>query len=203
MQIAEGATPMIMSSDGAMGSGMWIWAFLLFALLGNGNGFGGNNGQNSLWQSQQFSQIDNGIRSLGNGICDSSFALNNSIKDGINAIGNGLCTTTYELASKIDQARFDSQKCCCETQRGIDGVNYNVEKSASAIIQANTAGYQKILDALCGMKNDELQYKLNQRDRELSEARIIASMKPQAPIPAYSVPSPYGVYSGYGCNGCC
>jgi hypothetical protein len=207
--VTDGGTPM-MYGDCGFGGGNIIWAFLLFALLG-GNGWGGNNRTNDTWTAQQFSQLDGGIRSLQSGLCDSSFALNNAIKDGMyansmatesarNQIANGLSTTTYELASKIDGNRFALQECCCTTQRAIDGVNFNSERNTNAIIQSNNINTQKILDVLCANEKNGLARELAETQRQLSEARIIGAMKPQAPIPAYRVPSPYTSYAdGCGC----
>ena len=205
--------PVMYGNDCGFGGGNIIWAFLLFALLG-GNGFAGRGTgygyTNELWESQQMTQLDNGIRSVQNGICDSSFALNNAIKDGMyansmatesarNQIANGLCTTTYELASKIDNNRFAMQECCCTTNRNIDSVNFNIERNTNAIIQSNNCNTQKILDVLCANEKNRLAQQLNEANQALSEARIISAMKPQSPIPAYRVPSPYASYN----DGCC
>ena len=102
---------------GGFGMGGWeglIALIVLAGLFGNGGwggGFGGGaNGIGAVYGAQQFSQLDNGIRSVQNGICDSTFALNNSVKDGfysVNSnISSALCNTTYELAGKIDANRF-------------------------------------------------------------------------------------------------
>ena len=182
-------TPVYMSGDCGM-NGSWIWAFLLFALLGNGNGFGnGGYGQSALYDSQQFNQIDNGIRGLANGICDSAYALNNSIKDG-----------TCNLASKIDENRYETRNCCCEVNRNIDGVSFNAERNANAVIQASNANTQRVIDYLCAQDKQRLATDLEEAKRALSEQRIIASMKPEAPIPAYNVPNPY-CNNGCGCCG--
>ena len=77
---------------GGFGMGGWeglIALIVLAGLFGNGGfggGFGGGGGAlglGAIYGSQQFNQLDNGIRAVQNGICDSTFALNNSI-NGIN-----------------------------------------------------------------------------------------------------------------------
>lgn len=213
-----GSTPVIQTGtgDNGWGNGSWVWAFLIFALLGGG-GFGyGNRGvagmDSAVFGAQQFGQLDNGIRAIQNGICDSTFALNNSIKDGFYAtqtavqgvntnLGNALCSTTYELANKINAVGTQLQNCCCDIQRGIDGINFNSERNANAIIQNATANTQRILDYLnCKELADKNQtiFEMSQRAQT---NEIIASMKPVAPVPAYLQPSPYASYQ-YNTCGC-
>ena len=226
MQITEGATPITVTGGYPCGcggygygdgmGGNWIWAFLLFAILGNGfNRFGGGYGygDSDIWKAQEFGQLENSVRATNNGICDSTFALNNSIKDGNYAtlraidginqnLGNAVCQSTYELNNSIRNVGFDLQQCCCGIQRSIDGVNFNGERNANAIIQSNNANTQKILDAMCASEKNALTRELDETKRMLMEQRIIASQKPVAPIPAYTVPNPYQAYYGYSACGC-
>ena len=221
MAISEvGGTVPVVQTSGGYGEGFggsWVWAFLLFALLGNG-GFGGygRNGiaavDSAVFASQQFNQLDNGIRALGNGICSSTYDLNNSIKDGFysNAmgiqgvntnLGNALCTTTYELAGKINDVGTQMQSCCCQIERGIDGVTLNAEGNASAIIQNATANTQRILDYLSAKELADKNQQIFDMSQKAQTAEIIAAMKPVAPIPAYLQPNPYATYPN--CNGYC
>lgn len=213
-----GGTPVVQTTGGygdGFGGGSWIWAFLIFALLGNrGFGYGGeyaNNGvKDAVYESHQYSQLDNGIRATQNGIADATFALNNSVKDGFYAtaraidgvntnLGNSLCSTTYELAGKIDANRFASQQCCCEIQRAIDGVNFNSERNTNAVIQNATANTQRILDYLNCKELADKNQQIFEMSQKAQTAEIIASMKPVAPVPAYIQPSPY---ASYGLNHC-
>lgn len=220
MQITEGNAPITLSGgcgygDGYGMGGNWIWAFLLFALLGfGGNGFGGrySRDDSDIWKAQEFGQLENSVRANGNGICDSTFALNNSVKDGnynilravdgVNQnLGNAVCSGVYELNNSIKDLGFNMQNCCCTTQRAIDGVNYNSERNANAIIQSGNANTQKILDALCASEKNALSRELAETKQALMEQRIIASQKPIAPVPAYTVANPYQSY--YGCGNSC
>ena len=141
------------------GGGNWIWAFLVFALLGR-NGFGGdNNVDKSIFTSQNFNQLDNGIRAVQNGICDSVYAVNNAVKDGFYStgmniqgvnqnLGNAICTQTYELANLVRNVGDKVSSCCCSMERAIDGVNFNAERNANAVIQSGDRNTQRILDWL-------------------------------------------------------
>ena len=215
-----GATPVIQTSagyDGMFGNS-WLGILLVIALLGGGGfGFGGygRNGvaavDSAVFASQQFNQLDNGIRGIQNGICSSTYDLNNSIKDGFYStamgiqgvntnLGNALCTTTYELAGKINDVANQMQSCCCKIERGIDGVNFNAERNASAIIQNATANTQRILDYLSAKELADKNQQIFDMSQKAQTAEIIAAMKPVAPIPAYIQPNPYASYSSYGCG---
>lgn len=107
------------AAGGFGGEGMWI--VLLIVLLFCGGGFGWNRnsdfGQYATAASQQdilfgqkFSDLDNKIDRLGNGLCDSTYALNNSI------LGEG----------RALQSQLSS--CCCENQRNTDALRYDVSQ---------------------------------------------------------------------------
>lgn len=108
-------------NDGDMwgGGGMWMMMFLFFILALGGNGFGGfgNNGaQGALTRAEladgfNFNNIENGIRGIQSGICDSTFALNNTMQNGFFGIQNGLCNGFNSVNAGINQARFDAQQC--------------------------------------------------------------------------------------------
>ena len=201
--------------------GELVWIILLAALFGGfGGGFGGFGGGagafglEAIYGSQQFNQLDNGIRSIQNGICDSTFALNNSIKDGfysVNSnISSALCNTTYELASKIDANRFAAEQCCCQTQRAIDGVNFNNAQNTCQIVNAIHAEGNATRELITQNKIEMLQSKLAEKDREvqtrdfqlsqLSQNSYLVNKLAPCPIPAYMVANPNCCYNP--CGGC-
>lgn len=210
-----GGMPVVTTGGGdGMGSN-WIWAFLLFALLGRGGFGGGASGgaEKSLFDSQNFSQLDGAIRSVQNGICDSSFALNTAIKEsmynnamniqGVNSnLSNATCTQTYELANLINNVGSKVSNCCCTMERAIDSVKFESEKNKYDIVRAGEHNTNKILEWL----NNKEILRQNQEIAELRQdartAQIIASQKPVTPVPAYIQPSPYTPYypTGYGYN---
>lgn len=208
--------------DGFFG-GDGIWAILLFALIfgnGNGGGFGfgggGNSGLNSgfAWQN-----IDGGIRAIQNGICDSTFALNNTITSGFHGVDRGLCDISHQISD-----------CCCTTQRGIDGVNFNLAKGfcdlgnvinmqTRDIIDNQNANYRGLMDFMVQSKidtlrteNESLRLRASQSEQnavlraaiDASTAEIIRRTGSECPVPAYVVPNPnccYGNPLGVGYNG--
>lgn len=181
---------------------------------GFGGGFGGGgNGVAAIYGAQQFTQLDNGIRAVQNGICDSTFALNNSVKDGfysVNSnISSALCNTTYELASKIDANRFAAQQCCCETQRAIDSVKYGASQNTCDIITAIHAEGEATRAQMTQNTIQALRDKLNDKDRDIQtrdfqlsqlaqNSYLVNTLNP-APIPAYTVQNPKCCYNPCGC----
>ena len=125
----------VTEGDGFMGGSAWwiIILFLFFLNGGNGFGMGGNTAQTQeILYGQQFDRLGTQLTSISNGLCDSTFALNNSILTEGRAIQSQLAD------------------CCCTTQRAIDSVKYD-----SAM---NT---QKILDAICGNRMADMQNQIN------------------------------------------
>ena len=119
-------------SDGWAGDGLgWIWIILLFALFGGwGNGFGGwgaNGGANSpglqglatradINEGFALNGIENGIRSIQTGLCDTTYALNNAITSGFSANQLQLCNGFNGVQQSFNQLGYQMQDCCCQTQ---------------------------------------------------------------------------------------
>lgn len=167
------------SGNGWGGDGAWlIWIVLIFAMFGwGGNGWGGGFGGNGggaltradLCQDMNFGQLENGVRGISQGICDSTFALNNSITSGFAGVNNAICDLGYTLNTNIMQGNFGLQNainnaavanmqgqnaiqtqisdCCCTTQRAIDGVNYNMATNTCAITNQMNNNTRDIIDS--------------------------------------------------------
>ena len=152
-------------------------------LIGNGGLFGGRGdfgqfataaSQSEILIGQQFQNLDNKIDRLANGICDSTYALNNSITGEGRAI-------QMQLAN-----------CCCDNQRNTDALRYDISQMFAASNANTTAQTQKILDVLCQNKIDSLQSQVS----ELKTQNMFCG------IPRIN-PYGYGVYpynNGCGCN---
>ena len=139
----------------------WIIVLLLFGWGRNGfggfGGFGGGTGgvTDGYVLASDFAQVDRKLDTISNGICDSTFALNNTMTNGFANVQNTLCqgfsginqaitTNGYEtrlgvqnLSSQLANCCCDIRQqisdCCCQTQRGIDGVNYNMAMNTNNI----------------------------------------------------------------------
>ena len=149
----------------------WIILFLIFGWGRNGYGsFGGNSGgaADNYVLASDFAQIDRKLDTISNGICDSTFALNNTMTNGFAAAQQTLCqgfsginqainTNGYEtrlgingleasLANCCCDLRQQIADCCCQTQRGIDGINYNMAMNTNNIQQTLCNNTRDIID---------------------------------------------------------
>ena len=177
----------------------WIILFLLFGLFGGGwGGYGGfGNGGGSGFQGYATrADINEG------------FALN-GLQNGITAIQQGICDSTYAITGKISD-------CCCQTQRAIDGVNFNLAKgfcdlgqvvntSTRDILENQNTNTRAILDFLTNDKieglraeNQALKFQASQSaqnafitaNQEAQTAELIRRLGADYPTPAYVVQPP-------------
>src|SRR5699024_4611528 len=126
----------------------WIILFLIFGMFGWGGygNFGGGNGLGSPsgqgWATRAdinegfaLNNLQGGINSIQNGICDSTYALTNAINNGFHGVDTAVHNLGYQM-----------RDCCCTTQRAIDGVNYNMATQASGINNAIQNSTRDIID---------------------------------------------------------
>lgn len=190
----------------------WIILFLLFGLFGNGfGGFGGGFGSGGGSGFQGYAtraDINDG------------FALN-GLQTSITAIQQGLCDSTYALTGAI-------KDCCCQTQRSIDGVNYNmatgfaslsnvVNTGTRDILENQNSNTRAILDFLTNDKiatltaeNQSLKLTASQSNQnavlmaamDANKAEILRRTGAECPTPAYVVQPPTPVHFPYNNCGC-
>lgn len=159
-------TPVIMSGGdgcGFGGNGSWVWAFLIFALLGfGGGGMWGNRGMmpnvatsGDIQRGFDTNEITRKLDGINYGICDGFYAQNTNMLNGFSNVNQNINNEGRAIQTQIAQ-------CCCDTQRAIDGVNYNNAMNTASINANTTAQTQKILDAICQNKIESLQSKVSQ-----------------------------------------
>lgn len=192
-------------SDGFLEGNGIIILILFFLIFGfGGAGFGGNNRgacatQQDITNGFNFNQLDNGIRGVGRGICDLGYA--------------GLQQSNQTQAA-IANLGFQTQQCCCETNRNIDAVRAENYRNTCEITTAihNEAEKTRALMTANEMQNlrDQNQAYQNQLSNQAQNAALISALRP-TPIPAYITCSPYqaaGYCNGFGssfnngCSGC-
>lgn len=146
-----------------------IWIILLFVLLANGgwgyNGFGGGHGgvSENYTLISDMGQLERKIDGVYSGICDSTFALNNSIKDGFASATNvmtqgfaglntGMVQQGFETRNAITQDTIANMQgfnsvnsaikdCCCQTQQNLKDVQYNMAMQTNGITNAVNTGF--------------------------------------------------------------
>lgn len=178
------------------GSGSWVLIILFAMIFGwGGNGFGNRgcmpNGEPvteaGLCNAMNFNNLENSVGRLS----DSQAA-------GFNGIQRDLCQGFAAINSGINNARFESQQCCCETQRLIDRNNYDAAMNTAAINANTTAQTQKILDAICGNRIADMQNQINQLQLQASLCGVVR-------YPTMTTFSTHcnPFFGGFNCGGCC
>ena len=166
------------------GSGWWIIVFLIFALGGWGNrgGFGGGSGSGAsdnyvlasdfATLQRQMSDGFNGTNrkadAIQEGICDATFALNNTINNGFFGVQNALCqgfagvnqavvnqgyenrlgtqALSSQLANCCCDIRQEIADCCCKTQTGLKDISYNIAMSNNSLQNAMCLNTRDIIE---------------------------------------------------------
>lgn len=229
------ATGYMAGQDSGGGNGGWggfgegLWAVIILAMLFGGGGFGwggfGGGGfmngaltRAELYDGFAIQNIDSAVRGVQNGISDATYALNNAITGGFAGVDRAVCDLGYAM-----------KDCCCQTQRAIDGVNFNMAKGfcdlgnvinmqTRDIIDNQNANYRGLMDFMVQEKlasKDaqiaQLQGALGRAEdrsflaanQEAQTAELIRRLGRDCPVPAYVVPNPnccYGNPVGIGYN---
>ncbi|EOS48242.1 hypothetical protein C810_01328 [Lachnospiraceae bacterium A2] len=242
---------------GGMGGMGMFWPFMMmnggFGGFG-GNGCGCGNGNSNAIQADiqrgfDTQSIIGKLDGINNGLCDGFYAVNTSILNAQSGIQNSLCQGFNGLNTNIMQGNFGLQQainnasvanmqgqnalqsqlasCCCETQRAIDGVNYNMATNTCSItnqmnnntrdiIESNNAGTRAILDYLCQDKistlqseNQALRLAASQANQnnvlmaamDSNKAEILRKTGAECPTAAYIVQPPQPVTFPTNCCG--
>lgn len=135
---------------GNCGNGMWgdnWWGIILFAMIfgwgnnGWGNGFGGgyyNNAgtqftEGALQRGFDTQTIVSKLDGISNGICDSTFALNNTIVNGFNGVNNAVCNLGYQNAQLINGVNMNLTQGFHGVDNAICNLGYQTQAGQNAI----------------------------------------------------------------------
>jgi len=202
--------------------------------MGFGGGFGGGgaamlNGiatRADINEGFALQNITGGITGIQQGICDSTYALNNAISSGFYGVDRSLCNIGHQISD-----------CCCQTQNAVQNVRYDMAMGNNAlqaaicnlgrdITENANANTRSIMDFLVSEKLSSKDAQIAQLQNQVSQnaqtaafraaldastAEIIRRTGNDCPVPAYVVPNPnccYGNplgvgYNGYGRDGGC
>lgn len=141
------------------GGAWWIIILFLFVFMGGGGGFWGNRqgefgqyataaSQQEILFGQQFGQINDRLTNIGNGICDSTFALNNAItSEGRNLSAQlAQCCCDNRLATANLSAQMNQNACDITTAIHAEG------EATRALIQTNEI--QALRDKVSSLEMD-------------------------------------------------
>ena len=161
-------------NGGLGGTNSWIWILLFFGffLFNNGGMFGGNGSYATSNEVQRGFDNQNSVANqrealaaITAGTSQTVAAVNQAKYDNINVakdIQMALSQQIGQVANMETSINDKIQQCCCETQRAIDGVNYN-----------NAMNTSKILEALAQSKIDALQNQVNALTLQANLAGVV------------------------------
>lgn len=160
--------------NGGFGGGSaWVLIILFAMIFGCGGfGFGGNG--NALTQGDLQRAID--LNSIQNGQRDIEARVQEIGGENISAIKDAAYNNLSEIrdiGAQVGMGFANQQKCCCETLRAIDSVNYNGAINTAAINATTTAQTQKILDTLMQNKVEALQGRINQLELQTAMCGVV------------------------------
>lgn len=211
------------------GNGSWFIIILfLFAFLGWGNNGWGNNGGNSggvvdgYVLSSDFANIERKIDLINGGLCDGFYAANTTLLNGFAGVNqnmnNGFQTAELSRANQqaalmqqLNAMQMQAAECCCNTQRSIEGVRYDmaaqacdtrntVQNATRDIVENQNANSRAILDFLTNSKMRDLESANQELRLAASQSAqnnyLISQLRP-CPSPAYITCNPWAG-SGYG-----
>lgn len=185
----------------------WIIILFLFVFCGWGGNWGGNGGGNGAGVvdgyvlTSDFANVERKIDAVNNGICDSTFALNNAINGGfasaIQTMNNGFqsaelsrCNQQAALMQQLFAMQMQSQECCCENRAAIAQVRYDmatqacdtrntVQNTTRDIIDSMNAGFRGIEQRLTAQEIAQKDAKIAEQNQQLFAAQLAASQAAQ------------------------
>lgn len=140
----------VTGGNNAWGGGIWVILILIFLLGGNGwnrgdyGQFASAASQQEILFGQRFSNLDNKMDRLGNGIADATFALNNTV------VNEG-----RQTQAAVGQNRFDM-------------ANYN-----AGILAAIAADGEKTRGIITQNKIEALQGRINQLELQNAMCGVV------------------------------
>ena len=179
------------NNGGFGGFGEGLWAVIILAMLFGGGGFGGFGGgggylngaltRAELYDGFAIQNIDSAVRGVQQGICDSTYALNNAINSGFHGVDNAVCNLGYNMQTGFNQIGHQISDCCCTTQRAIDGVSFNLSKGlcdlgnvinmqTRDLIDNQNANYRSIMDFMVSEKLAGKDAQIAQLQNQLSQS---------------------------------
>lgn len=228
MAITDGGPTMTMpvAPTGMMGGGFggfggengwWVILFIILMFGWGRNGYGNNSGVvDGYVLTSDFASVERKLDAVNNGICDSTFALNNSINGGFATAELSRANQQAALMQQLNAMQMQNQECCCENRAAIAQVRYDmatqacdtrntVQTAARDIVENANANSRAILDFLTQSKLQDLQSANQELRLQASQAAqnnyLISQLRP-TPIPAYASCNPWASGSYTGCCGC-
>lgn len=172
-----GGSPIFMGGNDGCGFGGgngFVWAFLIFALLGFGgfgNGLNRGNGERlattgDIQRGFDTNEITRKLDGINYGMCDGFYAQNTNLLNGFNGVNSAIASEGRAIQTQMAE-------CCCNTNRNIDSVRFDMANYAAQSNANTVAMTQKVLDALNQNKVEALQNRVNQLELQSAMCGVV------------------------------
>lgn len=192
-------------NDGGFGNGWgdgWWILLLLLCGWGNGNGWAGNGGGNQML-GYELGRVAT-TNDVASGFSTSTIMGN--INDIMLTQQAGFANVQQTLCQGFNGLNQAIGDCCCQTQRAIDNVNFNMQKNTCDIQRSIDCVGDRIINYMTNQElanlRDQVQTYRFRESQSAQNAYLIDQLRPTA-RPAYITCSPYESAFGYGRNGNC
>lgn len=125
----------------------WIILFLIWGAFGGGwgngfgGGFGGANGpgfqgyatRSDINEGFALNNLQSGITAIQQGICDSTYALSNTVNNGFHGVDNAVCNLGYQTQQGFNTLGSQMASCCCNIERSIDQANFQTAQGINSL----------------------------------------------------------------------
>ncbi len=195
MGFLQGMNARTPNNDGGLFGGNALLIILFFLIFGGG-AWGGRNqmnatnaaeydallaGQNQIKNQMGYDQINGGIRGLEKGICDSTYALNNTVTNGFAGIQNTLCQGISGITSAVANLGFNLAEkmnvIAAQNNLQVQNLQNSLQSCCCDLKSAMSSNTQKVLDAFCHNENQALRDKLFEASQREQTTSIVAQLK--------------------------
>lgn len=181
---------------GGWNDGWWILLLLLCGWGNGNNGWAGNGGGN------QMLGYELGRVATTNDVASgfSTSTIMSTQRDNQLAIQGGFASVQQTLCQGFNGVNQAISDCCCQTQRAIDNVNFNMQKNTCDIQRSIDCVGDRIINymtqqELASLRDQVQTYKFRE-SQSAQNAYLVDQLRPTA-RPAYITCSPYESSFGY------
>lgn len=141
------------NNDGMFGNEGW-WIIVLFLIWGR-NGWGNGNGNgggatDGYVLATDFANLERKLDGINNGICDSTFSLNNTINSNFRTLDGAVCNLGYQALQNTNAIQTQLAQCCCDTRAAIQ------DNTTQGVMNTNQLA-QQIERCCCANEKDTMQ----------------------------------------------
>lgn len=203
----------VMGAYGSGGDDNFFKYLILLGLLNGGGGLFGNNrdaaattaavANEGNWTTTigKLDSLAGGLSSLGYANLEGQNGIQSAISSGLCNLGyqvgqgfagvdSAICSSTFALSKEVSSLAASMAACCCETNRNIDSVRYDMSKgfcdvvtagnlNTRDIIASQNAGTQRIVDLINANTTQDLRDKICALENEKTALAFQASQQAQ------------------------